>query len=53
MSPRRHLGEQRVNKAPRVFTGPTPEGLEELVPLRDELLAAAEDLRQLRPGEKA
>ena len=36
-----------------VFTGPTPAGLEELVPLQDELLAAAEDLRQLRPGEKA
>ena len=36
-----------------VFTGPAPVGLEPLVPLQDEVLAAAEDLRQLRPGEKA
>ena len=35
-----------------VFTGPTPPGLEPLVPLQDEVLAAAEDLRQLTPGEK-
>jgi hypothetical protein len=36
-----------------VFTGTPPAGLEVLVPLQDEVLAAAEDLRQLRPGEKA
>ncbi|MGI3786327.1 MAG: hypothetical protein ACRYG2_36750 [Janthinobacterium lividum] len=35
-----------------VFTGPPPPGLEPLVPLQDEVLAAAEDLRQLRPGEQ-
>jgi len=36
-----------------VFTGPAPAGLEVLGPLQDEVLAAAEDLRALRPGEKA
>ena len=36
-----------------VFTGPPPAGLEVLVPLQAEVLAAAEDLRELRPGEKA
>jgi hypothetical protein len=36
-----------------VFTGPPPPELEVLVPLQDEVLAAAEDLRTLRPGEKA
>ena len=36
-----------------VFTGPPPPGMETLVALQDEVLAAAEDLRQLRPGEKA
>ena len=36
-----------------VFTGEPPAGLEPLVPLQAEVLAAAEDLRQLRPGEKA
>jgi hypothetical protein len=36
-----------------VFTGTPPVGLEVLGPLQDEVLAAAEDLRQLRPGEKA
>jgi hypothetical protein len=36
-----------------VFTGAPPAGLEVLVPLQQEVLAAAEDLRQLRPGEKA
>ena len=35
-----------------VFTGPPPPELEVLVPLQDEVLAAAEDLRTLRPGEK-
>ena len=36
-----------------VFTGPVPAGLESLVPLQDEVVAAAEDLRQLLPGERA
>ena len=35
-----------------VFTGPPPAELAVLVPLQDEVLAAAEDLRQLLPGEK-
>jgi len=35
-----------------VFTGPVPAGMEELVPLQDELLAAAEDLRELLPHER-
>ena len=35
-----------------VFTGPVPPGLESLVPLQDEVLAAAEDLRELLPGER-
>jgi len=36
-----------------VFTGSPPAELVPLAPLQDEVLAAAEDLRQLRPGEKA
>jgi hypothetical protein len=36
-----------------VFSGPAPAGLESLAPLQAEVLAAAEELRQLRPGEKA
>lgn len=36
-----------------VFTGPVPPGLESLVPLQDELVAAAEDLRRLLPNERA
>jgi hypothetical protein len=35
-----------------VFTGPAPTGLEHLVPLQDEVLAAAEDLRELLPHER-
>ena len=35
-----------------VFTGPPPPDLAPLVPLQDEVLAAAADLRELRPGEK-
>ena len=34
------------------FTGPVPPGLEGLVPLQDEVLAAAEDLRELLPHER-
>ena len=34
------------------FTGPVPTGLESLVPLQDEVLAAAEDLRELLPHER-
>jgi hypothetical protein len=35
-----------------VFTGPPPPDLGVLVPLQDEVVAAAEDLRTLLPGEK-
>lgn len=35
-----------------VFTGPVPPGLESLVPLQDEVVAAAEDLRELLPQER-
>jgi hypothetical protein len=35
-----------------VFTGPVPAGLESLVPLQDEVVAAAEDLRELLPHER-
>jgi hypothetical protein len=35
-----------------VFTGTPPAGLGVLLPLQDEVLAAADDLRQLRAGEK-
>lgn len=34
-----------------VFSGDVPAGMESLRPLQDEVLAAAEDLRQLLPGE--
>ncbi|WP_375431302.1 hypothetical protein [uncultured Friedmanniella sp.] len=36
-----------------VFTGPVPPGLERLKPLQDEVMAAAEDLRELLPHERA
>jgi hypothetical protein len=36
-----------------VFTGSPPEGLQGLVPLQDEVMAAAEELRELLPGERA
>jgi hypothetical protein len=36
-----------------VFTGPVPPGLESLVPLQDEVVAAAEDLRELLPHERS
>ena len=36
-----------------VFTGPVPPGLETLVPLQDEVVAAAEDLRELLPHERS
>jgi hypothetical protein len=35
-----------------VFTGPIPAGMESIGPLQDEVMAAAEDLRELLPGEK-
>ena len=35
-----------------VFTGPVPPGMENLGPLQDEVMAAAEDLRQLLPHER-
>ena len=35
-----------------VFTGPVPPGLDALTPLQEEMMAAAEDLRQLLPSER-
>ncbi len=35
-----------------VFTGPIPPGMEAIGPLQAEVMAAADDLRQLLPGEK-
>lgn len=34
------------------FSGPIPEGMEALGPLQDEVMAAANDLRELLPGER-
>jgi len=35
-----------------LFTGPIPDGMQKCGPLQDEVMAAANDLRQLLPGEK-
>jgi hypothetical protein len=35
-----------------LFTGPIPAGMERCGPLQDEVMAAADELRQLLPGEK-
>jgi hypothetical protein len=35
-----------------LFTGPIPDGMEKCGPLQDEVMAAANDLRELLPGEK-
>jgi hypothetical protein len=35
-----------------VFSGDVPAGLESLGPLQDEAMAAADDLRELLPGER-
>jgi hypothetical protein len=35
-----------------LFTGPIPEGMEKCGPLQEEVMAAANDLRELLPGEK-
>jgi hypothetical protein len=35
-----------------VFTGPIPDGMATLGPLQDEVMAAADDLRELLPGER-
>ena len=35
-----------------LFTGPIPDGMEKCGPLQDEVMAAANDLRDLLPGEK-
>ena len=35
-----------------VFSGAIPEGLEQLGPLQDEVMAAAADLQALLPGER-
>jgi hypothetical protein len=34
------------------FSGPIPPGMEALGPLQDEAMAAADDLRELLPGER-
>jgi hypothetical protein len=34
------------------FSGPIPPGMEALGPLQDEVMAAANDLRELLPGER-
>jgi hypothetical protein len=35
-----------------VFSGAIPEGMERLGPLQDEVMAAANDLQELLPGER-
>jgi hypothetical protein len=35
-----------------VFSGPVPAGMETISPLQAEAMAAAEDLRELLPGER-
>jgi len=35
-----------------LFTGPIPDGMEKCGPLQDEVMTAANDLRDLLPGEK-
>jgi hypothetical protein len=35
------------------FTGPIPEGMAAIGPLQDEVMAAANDLRELLPGERS
>lgn len=35
-----------------VFTGPIPAELEQIGPLQDEVMAAAEELRAVLPGER-
>ena len=35
-----------------VFSGPLPPGLEAIGPLQDEVMAAANDMRELLPGER-
>jgi hypothetical protein len=35
-----------------VFNGAIPEGMEDLGPLQDEVMAAANQMRELLPGEK-
>ncbi len=35
-----------------VFSGPVPPGLESLLPLQEEVMAAAQDLRELKPNER-
>jgi hypothetical protein len=35
-----------------LFTGPIPDGMQKCGPLQDKVMAAANDLRQLLPGEK-
>ena len=35
-----------------LFTGPIPDGMEKCGPLQDEVMAAANDLRDLLPGDE-
>ena len=35
-----------------VFSGPIPPGMEAIGPLQDEVMAAANDMRELLPGER-
>jgi len=35
-----------------VFSGPVPEGMERIGPLQDEVMAAADELQQVLPGER-
>lgn len=35
-----------------VFSGAVPEGMERIAPLQDEVMAAADDLRDVLPGER-
>jgi hypothetical protein len=51
-SPNREQVLDLVFEIRPVFTGPVPPGLETLVPLQDEVVAAAEELRELLPQER-
>ena len=48
----RESGLHLVFEVRPLFTGPIPDGMEKCGPLQDEVMAAANDLRELLPGEK-
>ena len=50
--PRRESVLDLVFEVRPLFTGPIPDGMEKCGPLQDEVMAAANDLRELLPGEK-